>query len=459
MSNNSSDDDKKCDVTRRDFLRKASVVGLAGFAGGHALNAVAGGNSARVITAPDQPNPPVIKQPFPVPGNDERSIVQYPEKRPLIRVTSVPPQLETPMHMLNEGPLTANSAFFVRYHNSEIPLNIDPVTFTVDVKLHSGSAPYDPLTSTPATLFSSTLADLRSRFKEVSTVAVNQCSGNSRGFEDPRMPGGQLGNGTVGNARWTGVRLKDLLEMAGISASIKQVIFKGLDESDGEPPDFVKSLPRARAMDGEVLLAYGMNGEELPMLNGYPLKLIVPGWFGTYWVKHVNEIILSESDDLSKMFYMGSAYRIPDNGTGYIPKGAVWNGPWKPITSLRVRSFITSHMNGAKVQSRREVKVKGFAFDGGSGIKSVLFSVDGGAAWRKTELGENLGKYSFREWSAKFYPPANGVYTLQVKAIANSGETQPTDPNLNWNPNGYMRNVVETVRVTAVSSLGVEMPS
>lgn len=446
-------DDNKRDVSRRDFLRKAGVIGLAGVAGTHALKAIASTNTERVISAPDQPNPPIITQPFPVPGNDERPIVQYPEKRPLIRVTSRPPQLETPMHMLNEGPLTANSAFFVRYHNSVIPLSIDPRAYTVDIKLHQGSAPYDPLASTPPMLTTLSLTDLRTRFREVSVVAVNQCSGNSRGYEDPRMAGGQLGNGAVGNARWTGARLKDVLEMAGINSSIKQIIFNGADQSDDEPPDFVKSIPIDRAMDGDVILAYAMNGEELPMLNGYPLKLIVPGWFGTYWVKHVNEIILAESTDLSKMFYMGSAYRIPDNGTGYIPKGSTWNGPWKPITTLRVRSFITSHMDGAKVPTRREVKIKGFAFDRGTGIRNVLFSADGGITWRKAELGENLGNYSFREWHASFYAPTDGVYSLQVRAIANSGETQPTDPDLNWNPNGYMRNVVETVKVTAMSTM------
>lgn len=449
----SNDDDKECNINRRNFLRKAGAVGLAGFAGGHAVNAMASSVKPRVFTAPDQPNPPTVTQPFTVPGNDERPIVQYPEKRPLIRVTSRPPQLETPMHMLGEDALTANDAFFVRYHNSVIPLSIDPTTFSVDVKRHTGSAPYDPLSSSPATLFSLSLADLRSRFEEVSIIAVNQCSGNSRGYEDPRMPGGQLGNGTVGNARWTGVRLKDVLNAAGASVDIKQVIFTGADQTDDVSPDFVKSIPLQRAMDGEVMLAYAMNGKELPMLNGYPLKLIVPGWFGTYWVKHVNEIILSESDDLSKMFYMGTAYRIPDNGSGYIPKGTAWPGPWKPITTFRVRSFITSHIDGATVRTRKKIEVKGFAFDAGSGIETVHFSADGGATWRNAELGKDLGRYSFRMWEAGFTPPVDGVYSLQVKAIAKSGETQPSNASLNWNPNGYLRNVIETVKVTAVSSI------
>ncbi len=450
-SDDKENEDRK--LNRRDFMRKAGVLGLAGIAGGQALKAVAhplNNDTPRVITAPDQPNPPVITQEFPIPGNDERQIVQYPEKRPLIRITSRPPQLETPMPMLAEkGGITANDAFFVRYHNSEIPLSIDPKTYTVEVKVNNGV--YDPLTSTPTTIYTVSLDDLRTNFHRFSIAAVNQCSGNSRGLESPRMPGGQIGNGACGCAIWTGVRLKDVLEAAGVPAGTQQVIVNGLDQPDDEPPDFVKAIPLDRAMDGEVMLAYAMNGEEIPMLNGYPLKLIVPGWYGTYHVKHINEIILSDSSDFSKMFYMGTAYRIPDNGSGYLPPGTAWSGPWIPITRIRIRSFITSHVNGATVHTGRPVKIHGVAFDGGDGIKTVEFSSDGGASWKKAELGRRLGNYAFREWRGRFVPPADGEYTLKVRAVSNSGETQPENPDDCWNPNGYMRNVVESVRVTAVS--------
>ena len=443
-------------VNRRDFMRKAGVLGLAGIAGSQALKAVAhtvDTDAPRIITAPDQPNPPTITQNFPVGGNDERQIVQYPEKRPLIRVTSRPPQLETPMPMLAEnGAVTANDAFFVRYHNSEIPLSIDPKTYTVDIKVNTGT--YDPLSSTPTTVCTLTLDDLISKFEEVSLYAVNQCSGNSRGMENPRIAGGQLGNGACGNARWTGVRLKDVLEVAGVPSTTQQVLFNGLDQPDDEPPDFMKAIPLSRAMDGDVMLAYAMNGEEIPMLNGYPLKLIVPGWFGTYHVKHVNEIVLLDNSDFSKIFYMGTAYRIPDNGSGYLPPGTAWTGPWKPISRLVVRSFITSHVDGAKVGTGRPVKVKGVAFDGGDGIRKVEFSSDGGATWQKADLGHDLGKYSFREWTCSFVPQADGDYTLKVRATSNSGETQPANADDCWNPSGYMRNVIESVSVTAVSFLG-----
>ena len=485
MRNDDEQDARNRNMNRRGFLRKAGALGLAGLAGGQALKAVADSDAPRVITAPDQPNPPIITQNFPVAGNDDRPIVQYPEKRPLIRVTSRPPQLETPMTMLAEdehGALTANDAFFVRYHNSEIPLSIDPEAFRLEVKVHTGAAPYVPAdavtgadASPTTTVLSLSLDDLQDKFEEVSIVAVNQCSGNSRGEENPRIAGGQLANGAVGCARWTGVRLKDVLTAAGISATAQQVILNGLDREDDEPPDFIKAIPVSRAMDGEVMLAYGMNGEELPMLNGYPLRLVVPGWFGTYHVKHLNEIIISESPDLSKLFYMGTAYRIPagpDTNVDAVTIGGVvyapgtftypagYTQPGKPssktvpINRLKIRSFITSHTDGAMVRTGHKVKVKGIAFDGGDGIKMVEFSSDGGATWQQAKLGDDLGKYAFRAWTIRFTPAADGAYALMVRATSNSGETQPTDVAVNWNQSGYMRNVVETVKVTAVSSIG-----
>ena len=126
---------------------------------------------------------------------------------------------------------------------------------------------------------------------QVELVAVNQCSGNSRGYFQPRVPGAQWSNGAMGNARWTGVRLKDLLDRAGVKAGAVEVRFNGLDEAIlPDAPDVMKSLAVDHARDGEVMLAYAMNGEQLPLLNGFPLRLIVPGWFGDYWIKMLNDI-------------------------------------------------------------------------------------------------------------------------------------------------------------------------
>jgi sulfite dehydrogenase len=363
-------------------------------------------------------------------GNGERPLVKYPQKRPMIGLTSRPPQLETPFPVFNEGAITPNDAFFVRYHLANIPLEIDPETFTIDVK---GKV------TKPMKL---KLADLR-RMPSVEIVAVNQCSGNSRGFFEPRVAGGQLGNGAMGNARWRGVPLKTVLDQAGVAAGAKQVTFNGLDGPVIDTtPDFVKALDVDHARDGEVMLAYQMNGADLPFLNGYPVRLIVPGWYGTYWVKHLNEITVI--DTVFDGFWMKSAYRIPDNDCacvepGTAPKATV------PINRFNVRSFITSVTDGATVKAG-ETTLKGIAFDGGSGIKEVAVSTDDGKSWTPAKLGQDLGKYSFREWQLPVTLGA-GAHVLKARATSNNGKTQPATAT--WNPAGYMRNVIEAVHVTA----------
>src|SRR5215470_18530796 len=216
-----------------------------------------------------------VTMPF---ANGERPLVQYPQKRPMIRLTERPPQLEAPFSVFDEGPITPNDAFFVRYHLASIPLEIDPDAFRLEI----GGKVAKPL--------SLSLKELKA-MPATEIVAVNQCSGNSRGFFNPRVAGGQLGNGAMGNARWHGVPLKTVLDMAGVQAGAKQVTFAGMDGPVMEKtPDFVKALNIDHARDGEVMLAYGMNGDDLPILNGFPLRLVVPGYYGTYWVKHLNEI-------------------------------------------------------------------------------------------------------------------------------------------------------------------------
>jgi hypothetical protein len=276
-------------------------------------------------------------------------------------------------------------------------------------------------------------------------VALNQCSGNSRGFSNPRVGGGQLGNGAMGNARWTGVPLKTVLERAGLKAGSVQVTFNGMDMPPvAGGPDFVKALDVDHALDGEVMLAWQMNGADLPVLNGYPVRLIVPGYYGTYWVKHLNDIAVT--DKPFDGFWMSTAYRIPDNACACIAPGTT---PAKttPIKRFDVRSFITSLADGAQVKAGRDFVVKGIAFDGGYGITEVALSADGGRTWREAQLGQDLGKYSFREWTAKMRLP-KGQHELKVRAVNRVGQSQPMTPL--WNPPGYMRNVVETTRVVAV---------
>lgn len=408
-------DPRRAGLTRRRFLRTTALAGLTGLVCSPLKN----------LFAQD-----TVTLPF---ANGERRLARFPQKRALILLTTRPPQLETPFEVFNDGLFTPNDAFFVRYHLSEIPTSIDPDQFRLEIK---GKV------NTPLQL---SLSDLKTGFEPVEIAAVNQCSGNGRGFSEPRVPGGQLGNGAMGNARWKGVRLKDVLAKAGLAAGARQVTFQGLDHAVSEKtPTFVKALEIDHALDGEVMLAYAMNGEGLPMLNGYPLRLVVPGHYGTYWVKHLSEITVLDQDFAG--YWMAAAYRIPDNAGACVEPGTT---PTKtrPIARYNVRSFITSLAEGNKVRAGQRTMVRGIAFDGGYGIVSVRFSDNGGQSWREAALGQDNGKYSFREWTIPFNPERAGACELMACATNRIGQSQPLKAL--WNPAGYMRNVVETIRVDA----------
>lgn len=396
-------------VSRRRFV----AAGLAAAVGGR-------------LAAAD-----TVELPF---ENGTRPLVRYPQKRPLIRHTARPPQLETPMAVFDEGVLTPNDAFFVRYHLAGSPPPRElllPGAFRLAVKGHVDA----PL--------SFSVDELKARFPAAEVVAVNQCSGNGRGFSVPRVPGGQSGNGAMGCARWTGVRLADVLKAAGIKPGAKQVLFDGLDKPVVPSiPDFVKAIDLEQALDADPILAFGMNGEPLPWLNGFPLRLVVPGHYGTYWVKHLHEITVVDAD--FKGYWMDPAYRIPDDPCAHVEPGTKPRHT-VPISRFNVRSFVTSLADGAKVAAGAALRVRGIAFDGGAGIREVVVSDDGGNTWRAAALGTDSGKFAFREWTIDWKPGPAGRRELMARATNRLGQSQPLDPL--WNPAGYMRNVVERVRI------------
>jgi DMSO/TMAO reductase YedYZ molybdopterin-dependent catalytic subunit len=365
-------------------------------------------------------------------------LVKFPEKVPLILNTDRPPNLETPLAYFQHD-LTPNEAMYVRWHLGILPTRVDTATF----RLSLGGHVERPLQWS--------LEELHKTFEPVSVVAVNQCSGNSRRFFEPRMPGVQWGNGALANARWTGVRLKDLLAKAGVKAGAVDVQFNGLDSPTlpaaaqfQGTPDFIKSLPFDRANDGEVMVAYEMNGRPLPMLNGFPLRLVVPGWFATYWMKSLSEI--SVLDKKFDGFWMAKAYRVPPtHNYQELPKELAKETV--PITALTVRSLFVRPAPGERVAARQPCEVQGIAFDGGKGIRRVEVSLDDGKAWREARLDADLGKYSWRRWRFDF-TPQRGRQRLMVKATNADGDAQTTAPQ--WNRSGYGRNVIESLEIEAV---------
>ncbi|MGC2785583.1 MAG: molybdopterin-dependent oxidoreductase [Roseiarcus sp.] len=364
-------------------------------------------------------------------GPDQRTVTtDFPQKGRMILQRSRPPLLETPFDVFDSGVFTPNDQFFVRWHWALIPTEVDAAAFRLTVRGHVNQA------------LSLSMAELLT-MPRVEIAAVNQCSGNSRGLFQPRVPGGQWENGAMGNALWTGVRLRDVLDRAGVKSGAVAARFKGLDEPVVDSaPTFLKSLDIDHARDGEVMLAYQMNGEQLPLLNGFPMRLIVPGWYSTYWVKMLNDIeILNAPDD---NYWMKTAYRIPDTPHANVKPGETGFAT-VPINRMAPRSFFTNLTNGPTVKPGAPLAVRGIAFGGDCGVVQVQLSDDGGTAWRAAALGPDEGKYGFRRWSAEVAAPSSGALTLKARCTNANGEVQPAEPN--WNGGGFMRNVIESVRV------------
>jgi DMSO/TMAO reductase YedYZ molybdopterin-dependent catalytic subunit len=372
---------------------------------------------------------------LPLPGGPgDRSITTaFPEKGAMILQRTRAPLLETPFDVFDKGVFTPNDQFFVRWHWPAIPNSVDAETFALTVRGNVNQK------------LSLSLTELLKDFPRVELAAVNQCSGNSRGFFQPRLPGGEWANGAMGNALWTGVRLKDVLDRAGVKSGAVQVRFSGLDQALGvETPRFIKSLDIDHARDNEVMIAYAMNGEQLPLLNGFPLRLVVPGWFSTYWIKMLNDIeVLDQPDD---NYWMKTAYKIPDTPGADMKPGQT-GVPMVPISKMVPRSFLTNFHSGDTVSAGAALLVRGIAFGGDSGVARVDVSTDGGKTWLPAKLGKDEGKYGFRQWQAQPTPPGPGKYSVMVRCTNENGVTQPDTPN--WNPGGYMRNVIESTDLVA----------
>jgi DMSO/TMAO reductase YedYZ molybdopterin-dependent catalytic subunit len=289
------------------------------------------------------------------------------------------------------------------------------------------------------------LADLMEKFKPVSVAAVNQCSGNSRSRLQPRVPGAQWGNGAMGNALWTGVRLREILDLAGVKSGSLQLQFQGLETGQGPAGFgsnlFLKSLDLANPVVDECIVAYLMNGEPLPMLNGFPVRLVVPGYFATYWMKCLTWIRVLDTPD--ENYWMKTAYRAPDTPGGNTSPEDVKAGKVKtvPLERFPVRSFLISPDGSSKIPAGLGIVLRGIAFSGYGRVNRVEVSGDGGKTWGEATLGEDHGAYSFRTWEAPWKAKLPGRYSLAMRATDEKGNTQPDEPV--WNPGGYLWNRIE----------------
>jgi DMSO/TMAO reductase YedYZ molybdopterin-dependent catalytic subunit len=361
----------------------------------------------------------------------EAAMERLPGKQPLIKLTYRPPNYESPIDYF-KTPITPNDKFFVRYHLADIPEKIDAAKWKLSVSGDGANGTAEL-----------TLADLK-KLPAVEVVAVNQCSGNRRGLFMPHVAGVEWGYGAMGCARWKGAKLKDILAKAGLKAEAVEIVVDGADGPVlDKTPDFVKSIPVAKAIEDTTIVAYEMNGAPLPHLNGFPARLIVPGWTGTYWMKHL--VSIRAVTKPFEGFWMKSAYRIPIGifpGARFTSQESI--GPNTPITEMVVNSLITTPSEGAKLKSGKTT-VSGIAWDSGSGIRSVEVSADGGKSWQPAKLGKDLGKFAFRPWSASV-PVGKGAQKIMARATSANGQGQTTE--LVQNPAGYHHNLYSSVGVT-----------
>ena len=354
-----------------------------------------------------------------------------PGKKPLIQLADRPPNYEAPLEYLRT-PITPNDQFYVRYHLSDIPdVKAEGYNITVGGDGANGQVEI-------------TLDDLK-KMPAVEVVAVNQCSGNRRGLSRPHVQGVEWGYGAMGCARWKGARLKDVLDKVGLKKEAIEVSFNGADgPAFDKTPDFIKSIPVWKAIDEATIIAYEMNGRPLPHFNGFPARIVVPGWTGTYWMKHI--ISISALIKPQGGFWMNPAYRVP---LGKFPLRDRFTtqeyAPNTPITEIVVNSLITSHRDGDKVKAGK-VTVSGMAWDGGYGIRTVQVSTDSGKTWASATLGQDIGRFAFRPWSFEL-SARKGKNTVMVNAINMLGQSQTTE--LIFNPAGYHNNVMQNITLTA----------
>ena len=370
------------------------------------------------------------------PGTVESELLDVlPGKRPLIKRAFRPPNYESPIAYFDDA-ITPNDRFFVRWHHMVIP-RIDAAEWRLSV---GGDAATQE--------FALTLEDLKRDFEPTEVVAVCQCSGNRRGLSDPHVPGVEWGYGAMGNARWKGARLKDVLARAGLKKEAVEIAFDGADRPPLDAtPDFVKSIPAWKAVDENTLVAYEMNGAPLPHWNGFPVRIVVPGWTATYWMKQV--ISIRALTQPLNSFWMNTAYRIPKGKFPLVDRFVSQESETTtPITEMVVNSLITNVAEGQRFPASEPVVIKGLAWDGGAGIRSVDVSLDEGHTWEMAELGASLGRFSFRPWQYVFHARNKGRFT--VMARASNAQCSAQTIELIFNGPGYHNNVVQRIAVEIV---------
>lgn len=355
-------------------------------------------------------------------------------KADLVILGDKPLVAETPEHLLNDD-VTPNDKIFIR-NNGVAPdpvSNPDSWQLTVDGEVNNA--------------LKLTLGEMKQKFQPVTLALQMECGGNGRSYFEPKASGNQWTNGAISNARWTGVRLKDVLQAAGLKTGAVYTGHYGSDthlSGDATKPAISRGMPITKAMEEHTIIAYGVNGGPIPQINGAPLRLIVPGWPGSLSQKWLTRIWIRDREHDGQGMG-GTSYRVPIRPM--VPGDKADPANFRILESMPVRSIITNIANGTELKAgTRQVALRGHAWAGENTVSDVQVSADFGQTWTKAKVGKAANKYAWQTWTADLKLPDAGYYELWVKAVDSNGRSQGHAPG-HWNPQGYNGNAMHRVAV------------
>ncbi|MDJ0904967.1 MAG: sulfite oxidase [Woeseiaceae bacterium] len=408
-------------VTRRGFLTKGGLV---------AMSAAVGASIPFAHLMPGGLIPAALAQsgqPFKLPG-----------KEGLIILNDRPVNAETPAHLLDDE-ITPGKHLFVR-NNGTPPAtdNVDPDAWQLEI---GGESAANPMTFT--------VAELKERFEHHTYQLQLECGGNGRSEFVPPASGNQWSVGAVGCPEWTGVRLRDVLEHAGIKDDAVYVAYYGADtHASGDPAKvpISRGVPMHKALEDEALIAWAMNGEDIPHMNGYPLRLVIAGWPGSVAGKWLRKIVVRNVvHDGPKM--TGTSYRVPC--TAVAPGSVVPDDEMCIIESMPVKSLVTFPKSGIEHALGEKLALRGHAWAGDNAVDKMHVSIDFGATWQEANLKAPRNRHAWQRWTTEVEFPQVGYYEVWARATDDAGRSQPMVlPG--WNPKGYLNNACHRIAVQVV---------
>ncbi len=408
-------------MTRRGFLTKTSLAAMSAAVGASIpfAHLMPGGLIPAALAQSDQP--------FEIPG-----------KEGLIVLNDRPVNAETPAHLLDDR-ITPARYLFVR-NNGIVPNleGIDPDAWSLTFGGES--------VAREVTL---TVAELKERFEHHTYQLLLECGGNGRGEFVPPASGNQWSNGAVGCAEWTGVRLRDVLEYVGLRDDAVYIGYYGGDiHASGDPgkSPISRGVPMHKALEDETLLAFAMNGEAIPVMNGHPLRLMCGGWPGSVCGKWLSRIVVrNQVHDGEKMG--GSSYRVPCKPVA--PGSDIPDDAMCIIESMPVKSIVTYPRSGIEHRLGGSLGVRGHAWAGDFAVSEMHVSIDFGATWHKARLEKPANRFAWQHWEAAVDFPQTGYYEIWARATDSEGRSQPMVlPG--WNPKGYLNNACHRIAVQVV---------